>query len=83
MLSFLSSLPISVLRSLDICTEANNSMIVLRSSPNNTKSYTQHALRHYVHSDINHKRHFINFFMEFIGLPSIFKNRSVISAKPA
>ena len=74
MLSFLSSLPISVLRILD--TEAN-------------KFYDRnHRLRPFIDSEINHKRHFIkipfiNKGIEFIDLPSIFKDRSVTSSIPA
>ena len=50
--------------------------------------YTQHALRPYIDSEINHIRHFIkiqfvNKGIEFINLPSIFsifKDKSVISS---
>ena len=54
-----------------------------------TRCYTQHALRPYIDSEINHKRHFIklHFINEgiFTGLPStcIFKDRLVTSAIPA
>ena len=49
--------------------------------------YTQHALRPYIDSEINHIRHFIkiqfvNKEIEFINLPSIFKDNSVISSIP-
>ena len=49
---------------------------------------TQHALRPFIDSEINHKRHFIkipfiNKGIEFIDLPSIFKDRSVTSSIPA
>ena len=60
MLSFLSSLPISILRILD--TEAykfydrNNQLYVAALL---TRCYTQHALRPFIDSEINHKRHFI------------------------
>ena len=52
------------------------------------KYYTQHALRQFIDSEINHKRHFIkspfiNKGIEFIDLPSIFKDRSVTSSIPA
>ena len=52
-----------------------------------TWSYTQHALRPYIDSEINHIRHFIkiqfvNRGSEFINLPSIFKDKSVISSIP-
>ena len=50
-----------------------------------TRCYTQHALRPYIDSEINHIRHFIkiqfvNKGIEFINLPSIFKDKSVISS---
>ena len=60
MLSFLSSLLISVLRSLD--TEANkfyDSTHQLYDAALLTRCYTLHALRPYIDSEINHKRHFI------------------------
>ena len=49
--------------------------------------YTQHALRPYIDSEINHKRHyikvsFINRGMDFIDLPSIFRDSSVIASIP-
>ena len=52
------------------------------------RCYTQHALRPFIDSKINHKRHFIkipfiNKGIEFIDLPSIFKDRSVTSSTPA
>ena len=53
-----------------------------------TRCYTQHALRPFIDSEINHKRHFIkipfiNKGIEFIDLSSIFKDRSVTSSIPA
>ena len=53
-----------------------------------TRCYTQHALPQFIDSEINHKRHFIkipfiNKGIEFINLPSIFKDRSVTSSIPA
>ena len=52
-----------------------------------TRCYTQHALRPYIDSEINHIRHFIkiqfvNKGIEFINLPSIFKDKSVIFSIP-
>ena len=49
--------------------------------------FTQHALRPFIDSETNHKRHFIkipfiNKGIEFIVLPSIFKDRSVTSSIP-
>ena len=60
MLSFLIPLPISVLRVLD--TEAN--MFYDRNhhmydAALLTRCYTQHALRPFIDSETNHKRHFI------------------------
>ena len=89
MLSFLSSLPISVLRILD--TEANkfyDRNHQLYDAALLTRCYTQHALRPFIDSEINHKRHFIkipfiNKGIESIDLPSIFKDRSVTSSIPA
>ena len=88
MLSFLSSLPISVLRILD--TEANkfyDRNHQLYDAALLTRCYTQHALRPFIDSETNHKRHFIkipfiNKGIEFIDLPSIFKDRSVTSSIP-
>ena len=52
-----------------------------------TWCYTQHALWPFIDSKINHIRHFIkiqfvNKGIEFINLPSIFKDKSVISSIP-
>ena len=88
MLSYLSSLPISVLRSLD--TEANkfyDRTNRLYDAALLTRCYTQHALRPVIDSKINHIRHFIkipfnNKGMDFIDLPSIFRDRSVQSSIP-
>ena len=88
MLSFLSSLPISVLRILD--TEANkfyDRNHQLYDAARLTRCYTQHALRPFIDSETNHKRYFIkipfiNKGIEFIDLPSIFKDRSIISSIP-
>ena len=49
--------------------------------------YTQHALRPVIDSKINHIRHFIRipFFnkgMDFIDLPSIFRDKSIQSSIP-
>ena len=49
-------------------------------------SPAQYALRPYIDSEINHIRHFIKIQfvkgIEFIDLPSIFKDKSVISSIP-
>ena len=89
MLSFLSSLSISVLRILE--TEANK--FYNRNHPWHgaallTRCYTQHALRPFIDTETNHKRHFIkvpfiNKGIEFIDLHSIFKDRSVTSSIPS
>ena len=76
MLSYLSSLPISVFHSLD--TEANkfyDRTNRLYDAALLTRCYTQHALRAVIDSKINHIRHFIKILfinkgMDFIDLPS-------------
>ena len=78
MLSKLASLSISSLRKLD--DEANkfyDRKHDLYEVALLTRCYTQHALRPYTDSEINHIRHFIkipfiNKGIEFIDLPSIF-----------
>ena len=52
-----------------------------------TRCYTQHSLRPYIDSEINHIMHFmkiqfVNKGIEFINLPSIFKDKFVISSIP-
>ena len=52
-----------------------------------TRCYTQHALRPYIDSEINHIRHFIkipfiNKGINFIDLPSIFRDNTVESSIP-
>ena len=47
-----------------------------------TRCYTQHALRPYIDSEVNHIRHFIkipfiNKGIDFIDLPSIFRDNAV------
>ena len=78
-LSHLATISISSLRNLDI--EAIDDAALL------TGCNTQHALRPYMDSAVNHIRHFIIFEfvnkgIEFINLPSIFKDKSVISSIP-
>ena len=88
MLSYLSSVPFLVLRSLD--TEAYkfyDRTNRLYDAALLTRSYTQHALRPVIDSKINHIRHFIkihfiNKEMDFIYLPSIFRDKSVQSSIP-
>ena len=71
------------LRSLDI--EANkfyDRVNRLYDAALLTRCYTQHALRPYIDSEINHIRHFIkiqfvNKGIEFINLPNIFKDKSL------
>ena len=60
MLSFLSSLPIPVLRIFDI--EANrfyDRNHQMYEAALLTRCYTQHALRPFIDAEINHQRHFI------------------------
>ena len=52
-----------------------------------TRCYTQQALRPFIDSEFNHKIYFIkipfiNKRIDFIDLPRIFKERSVISSIP-
>ena len=87
-LSRLVTLSISSLHNLD--TEANkfyDRAHRLYDAAILTRCYTQHALWPYKDSEINHIRHFIkiqfvNKGIEFINLPSIFKDKSVISSIP-
>ena len=84
MLSFLGSLPISVLRILD--TEANkfyDRNHQLYDAALLTRCYTKLALRPFIDSETNHKMPFIKKGIEFIDLPSIFKDRSVTSSIPS
>ena len=77
MLSKLASLTVSSLRKLDY--EANkfyDRKHDLYEAALLTRYYTQHALRPYIDSEINHIRHFID-------LPSIFRDNNVISAIPS
>ena len=88
MLSRLSSLSISSLHKLD--KEANkfyDRKHDLYEVARLTRCYTQHALCPYIDSEINHIRHlikipFINKGIEFIDLPSIFRDNSVTSSIP-
>ena len=52
-----------------------------------TRCYTQHALRPYIDSEMNHIRHLIkipliNKGIDFIDLPSIFRDNKVDSSIP-
>ena len=88
MLSFLSSLPIPILRILDI--EANRFYYrnhQVYEAALLTRCYTQHALRPFIDAEIDHQRHFIIFpfinkGMDFIDSPSNFQDRSVTSSIP-
>ena len=89
MLSKLASLSISSLRNLD--DDANkfyDRKHNLYEAALLTRCYTQHALRPYIDSEINHIRHFIkipfiNKGIEFIDLPSIFRDNNIIPAIPS
>ena len=89
MLSKLSSLSISSLRRLD--GEANkfyDQKHDLYEAALLTRCYTQHALRPYFDSVINHIRHFIKLLfinkgVEFIDLPSIFRDNMISSSIPS
>ena len=85
MLSKLASLSISSLRKLD--DEANNFYDRKRDlyeAALFTRYYTQHALRPYIDSKINHIRHFIKIpfiveGIEFIDLPSILQDNNFVA----
>ena len=87
-LSGLVTLSTSSMRNLDI--EANkfyDRAHRLYDAALLTQCYTQHALRPYIDSKINHIRcfikiQFVNKVIEFINLLSIFKDKSVISSIP-
>ena len=86
--SFLSSLPISVLRYLEL--EANklyDRANKLYKAALLTRCYVQHFLSPYIDSEVYHKRHFIkipfiNKGIEFIDIYSIFKDNLVIPSIP-
>ena len=88
MLSKLSSLSIASLRKLD--EEANkfyDGKHDLYHTALLTRCYTQHALRPYIDSEMNHIRPFIkipfiNKGIDFIDLPSIFRDNTVESSIP-
>ena len=88
MLSKLSSLSIASRRKLD--EEANkfyDRKHDLYHTALLTRCYTQHALRPYIDSEMNHIRHFIkipfiNKGIDFIDLPSIFRDNTVESSIP-
>ena len=88
MLSKLSSLSIASLRKLD--EEANkfyDRKHDFYQTALLTRYYTQHALRPYIDSEINLIRHFIkipfiNKGIDFIDLPSIFRDNTVESSIP-
>ena len=83
---FLSSLPISVLRNLEL--EANklyHRANKLYKATLLTRCYVQHFLSPYNDSEVNHKRHFIkipfiNKCIDLNDLHSIFKDNLVISS---
>ena len=86
--SVLSSLPISVLRNLELeANDLHNRANKFYKAALLTRCYVQHFLSPYIDSEVNHKRHFIkissiNKGMEFIDLHSIFKDNLVISSIP-
>ena len=88
MLLFLSSLPILVLRILDIeAIMLNDINHQMDDAALLTRCYSQHTLRPLINSEINHKRHFIkipfiNKGSDFIDLSSICQDKSVTSSIP-
>ena len=89
MLSKLASLSVSSLRKLDDeASKFYDRKHNLYEAALLTRCYTKHALRPYIDSEINHIRQFIkipfiNKGIEFIDLPSIFRDNNVISAIPS
>ena len=87
-LSRLVTLSISSLRNFDI--EANkfyDRAHQLYDAALLIQCYTQHALQPYIYSEINHIGHlikikFVNKWIEFIYLPCIFIDKTVISSLP-
>ena len=76
------SLPIPVLRILNI--EANrfyDRNYQMYEASLLTRCYTQHALRPFINAEINYQNP-LNKGMDFIDLPSIFQDKSVISSIP-
>ena len=88
LLSFLSSLPISVLRNLELkANKLYDRANKLYEAAHLTRCYVQHFLSPYIDSEVNHKRRFIkipfiNKGMEIIDLHSIFKDNLVILSIP-
>ena len=88
MLYNLSSLPIAVLRFLE--TEVNrfyDRNYQMYDASLLTRCYSQHALRPFIYSECNYIRHFIkiqfiNKGIDFIDLPSIFKDQSMTQLIP-
>ena len=87
MISYHSSLPIAVLRSL--VTEAKRfyDRNQMYDAALLTRCYTQHALRPFIDSASNDISHFIkipftNKGIDFIDLPSIFQDKSVTQSIP-
>ena len=86
--SFLSSLPISVLRNLElVANKLNDRANELYKAALLTRCYFQHFFSPYIDSEVSYKRHFIkipfiNKGIEFIDLHSILKDNLVISSFP-
>ena len=87
MLSKLSSLSIHCLRKLDEANKFYDRIHDFHQTALLTRCYTQHALRPYTDSEMNHIRHFIkisfiNKGINFIDSPSIFRDNTVESYIP-
>ena len=88
LLSRLTTLPISSLRKID--EEADD--IYLQTNPfyevaSIIQSYTQHILRPHIDPESQHDRHFLkisylNKGIDFIDLPSIFKDKRIVDKVP-
>ena len=88
LISFLSSLPISVLHNLELkANKFYDRANKLYKAALLTRCYVQHFLSPYIDSEVNHKRHFSKFHpltkvLSLYNLHNIFKDNSVISSIP-
>ena len=79
-LSFLSSLPISVLRILDTgSNKLYDRNHKLYDAALLTRCYTQHVLRPFIDSETNHKRHFIQIPLVSIRTDPLLRRYLLIS----
>lgn len=87
MLSRVCSLAVTALRKLSLAADKISFYDPLYKVACIVESYAKHVLNPHIDDDIHHKRHFlkisfINKGIDFINLPSIFKNKNVLKAVP-